>query len=89
MQGRSGSQSETDQCGFSSTDAHSSEPEHDTLHPTALGHSLHCSFSRILGFIGAAHLSGIGMCGFVPLTPTAIAPSHLCRSGLRASFTLV
>jgi hypothetical protein len=30
-------------------------------------------FPGILGFIGAAHLSGIGMCGFVPLTPTAIA----------------
>lgn len=30
-------------------------------------------FPGILGFIGAAHLCGIGMCGFVPLTPTAIA----------------
>jgi hypothetical protein len=30
-------------------------------------------FPGILGFIGASHLCGIGMCGFVPLTPTAIA----------------
>src|SRR5689334_14712424 len=29
-------------------------------------------FPGILGFIGASHLCGIGMCGFVPLNPTAI-----------------
>lgn len=30
-------------------------------------------FPGILGFLGASHLCGVGMCGFVPLNTTTIA----------------